>query len=208
MKRTMTRTMLGGSLRAMMRALAASAVICLLTLQVPSAASAEPPADSGVVTRTGVDQFTGIFIAIDGTVVVTGPLDFADGCIGQGFQRTTFVEVARANGSVSNGLRTSNDSLAVYAADDFFTDVLIPSCEAVFDNDPTTEPVQPIAVGTANGGGSEKFAADGSYQGRFWIHGSAMTPEGDVLQVNAWTHVLDDSDGNNIRFETKINLAG
>ena len=165
-----------------------------MLMPATTAAAAGPPGGSGVVTRTDVSEFTGLFIGTDGYIVATGP-PFESGCVGAGFQETTLVEVLRGNDSVKVGLRTDDDGLAVYAGDDFFTDVLIPSCEAIFDGDPLTEPVEPIAVGTADAGGREMISVGGASEGHFWIIGSAVDAEGNRLRIQARALVSVDDDG-------------
>lgn len=110
-----------------------------------SAALADAPPESGVVERETVTF--GYFVEGDGIIAVTGP-PFAEGCLAEGFLESVAISVNRPNGTTLRRNRTDEDLLSIYEGDSFFEDLLFPSCEAVLDDDPTTEPVQPIATGT------------------------------------------------------------
>ena len=118
------------------------AAIAVFLGAMPSAA-AEPPSDSGVVTRS--EAVIGLFVQADGYVVTVGP-SMEEACTGQITSVVSMTDVMRPNGSQLL-MENMQDEMRVYQAEDLFSDVLLPSCAAIFDGDPTTGPVEPIAIG-------------------------------------------------------------
>ncbi len=142
---------------------------------VATAAAADPPSASGAVTRS--NEPIGFFYEGDGFVLVGGP-PFEEGCLGEGFLEPLISFVARGDGTTLARFQTDGEQIRIYEGDSFFEDVLFPSCDAIFDEDPATVPAQPIAIGSGRMSSRVRTEVDGIERVANWLNGKVVDQEG------------------------------
>jgi len=106
-------------------------------------ALADPPPESGVVTRTNA-VIGGFFYLDDGLIVLTGTDEFINGCTGEDFAERTIVTTTPGNGSFQERISHHDEPLLV-----FDTDVAsLPEFFAWADAGCVAEvPPEPVATG-------------------------------------------------------------
>jgi hypothetical protein len=168
-----------------------------------SSVSAGPPDESGNVERFEVEAGQ---VYDDGEyAVVTGP-PFSEGCVGQGFSLTTAQGVSRGNGTFSQTWRIKNINVMVFEWEGDVFDLIGQNCEAIFDGDPETMPVEPIAVGE----GRHSFKVSGDQNGvhiRNTLTARVTTTDGQRAHVNTFAS-FDDGPGGLVNLVQRINYTG
>ncbi len=170
------------------RTLTAVLVACLLLAGSVTAATAAPTGPDEQDHEVG--RFYGSFEL--GVLLFTG--DEVEGiCSGASEPVVSARVFHRQDGSVE--LKVTARELAIYlyqsplGAPEFIDQ----TCEALFDGDPTTVPVQPFASGTANFKERITVSPDGLEEHANGVNGFATGTDGTNWKVRTWADfVIDD----------------
>lgn len=165
-------------------------------------ASAQPPDESGAVTRFIAE--VGLVFGDDGVVALGGP-SFEEGCLGEGFLPVLVSRVERGNGTIFEHYTSEATQLQLFEGDDPFA-IIGAACGALFDGDPTTDPPEPIAVGTA----SYNFRAtitDGVAEIHDSLNGQVTFTNGRTAHVRASDWYIVDG-GQITRIAQRVHVSG
>lgn len=164
------------------RGLAVVIATLALMAAMSAPALADPPAESGVVTRTNAVT-GGFFYLDDGLIVLTGAADFIDGCTGENFTERTIVTTTPGNGSFQERISHHGEPLLV-----FETDVAsIPEFFAWADAGCVAEvPPEPAAAGTGRLDSHVKVDAEGDVRIHNSVVGRVTTSDGTSVHLRAF----------------------
>lgn len=168
----------------------------------PATASAAPPDESGVVARVTFPD--GRVYAENGIVVLTGPM-FEEGCFGVGFVEPVVSVIRRPDGTEISHFSVV-DQILVFEGDDPFA-LIVAACGAIVDDDPSTQPPDPIAVGEGRVQHHQRMSPDGVRDAHNSVTGSVTTSSGDVVHVNAFAKFTDSAD-DTVLHQLRVNYGG
>lgn len=142
--------------------------------------AADPPEESGVVTR---EMGTVGYFYSDGEVIVlTGP-PFEEGCVEENFPPVVASVVQRGDGETFVHFQADEIPIMVFEGNDPFA-LLDQGCGAVLDDDPSTNPPEPIAMGIGRHSVNETFDENGAHI-RNSINGRVTFTDGSEKHVKA-----------------------
>lgn len=145
---------------------------------------AQPPEESGVVTRDTSDDLPFYPDPADGLVLLPGPASLDEGCRGEGFPEGARSTIERPNGSVKVSVRHRDVGLNLYESANPFG-FLPEQCALALDGDPATVPAEPIGVGIGSVVQHITFHPDGSSDWQNWVVGRLDHPEGSTSPIRA-----------------------
>jgi hypothetical protein len=169
-------------------------------------ALAAPPASSGVVDREIGES--GYVYSGDGVHVLTGPVDLADGCLGEGFSEPIVSFINRPNGTNSHHF-TIREGIAVFA-DEGIADVfewLDMACGALLDGDPATVAPEPLATGEGKVVFHFRMDADEVVHVHNGATGKVVTADGRTVHINTFASYTEDASGLTLH-QLRVNYGG
>jgi hypothetical protein len=178
-------------------------VVVAVLVALPVVASAEPPAESGVVVRTTFD--TGLVYEQGDIFVVGGPA-WEDGCRGEGFNDVPFQIVELPDdGGARLQMHFSGEFISVYQGDYANVWELIgTACAAVGAG---LEPPQPIATGYGRYSLTEQFDAPGEGRGQNSLVGRVTTTDGRTVRVSTFAKYRIEG-GEQVLQQMRVNYGG
>lgn len=174
---------------------AVATALVVLALAASPAAAGLPPDD---VDPQGYDVDTlsylffydapadGIVVTVGGpaTAWCTGEPSMVDGRTRTG-----------VDGTFSGKVRSPGQSIHVYAFDGIAPQLVDETCAALFDGDPATEPIAPIATGEGRLKVTETVDPDGVVWLFNGVNGFASSPDGTQWKVRTWADFGITADG-------------
>lgn len=180
-------------------------IAATMVLGAAPAAMAAPPDQSGAVTRESLP--IGLVYEEDGIYVVGGP-PFEQGCRDQGFAEPTFSFVNRGDGGQNVRFTYKGERIMVFEGDYPNVFALIgEACAAVLDDDPSTNPPEPIAIGTGRYSLNERIDRDGTLYGHNSLVGKVTTNDGRRVHLSAFAKYLIDETGLNLQ-QLRVDYGG
>lgn len=180
-----------------------------LVSAVSAPALADPPAESGVVTRGTL--LGGFFYFDAGLIVLAGSPDFAAGCVGEGFTEPPKMTIQPGNGSSAEHVSVADYAVLVFATDVATLDAVGPwigaACQAALDDDPTTVAPEPAATGAGTLKSHVRVDTDGVAHAQNSIVGQVTTADGRTVHLRTIAK-LTDTDGALDIHQLRIDFGG
>lgn len=170
------------------RTLATVLAAALLLTGLATTASADPNGHEEV--DHGIGRFYGNF---EEEVLLFSAGTPEDICTGSPEPTVTARVFDRRDGSADLMVNTRDVPIFLYHSPLGAPEFIDQTCGAIFDGDPTTTPVQPFAVGTAQMKERITFHPDGFQEHSNGVNGMATSPDGTQWKVRTWADfAIDD----------------